>query len=118
GRLKGSGNRMKTRSAGFTNLSNVQRGLLVARNNSGARVDFGGGDFAGLSVVNNAACSGAGDCSVGGNTFCTEGAGVQTAIWNITDCPCVNRLCGGGLGNCTTDSCAPLDRDGTCLGTG
>ena len=117
GRLKASGNRLKTRAGGFTNVSSVQRGLIVARNGSGARIDLGGGDFAGVSVVNNLPCASGGDCSTGQNKFCAVGTGAQTAIWNITDCPCVNRLCNNSLGNCTVDSCAPLDRDGSCLGS-
>src|SRR5690606_15288148 len=45
GKLRGTGNRLKTRPSGFTTLSSVQVGLLVARNDGRARVDFGGGDF-------------------------------------------------------------------------
>ncbi len=118
GRLEAARNRMKTRPGGFTNVSSVQRGLVVARSDSHARIDFGGGDFDGLSVVNGLPCASGGVCSSGGNKFCSVGTGAQIDVWNVTDCPCVNRLCSGSLGLCTVDSCAPLDRDGSCLGSG
>jgi hypothetical protein len=118
GRLRGAGNRMKTRASGFTTLSSVQIGLLVARNDGRARVDFGGGDFAGLSVEDGQPCAGGGTCSAGGNRFCSDGAGAQVDVWNVTDCPCLNQLCGGALGNCTIGSCAPLDAGGSCEGSG
>src|SRR6185369_5145307 len=117
GRLRGQGNRLQTRAAGFTTLSSVQQGLLVARNDGRARVDFGGGDFAGLSVETGLPCS-QGGCSAGGNRFCSSGVGSQVDIWNVTDCPCLNQLCSGALGNCTSGSCAPLDDAGSCEGTG
>jgi len=117
GRLRAEGNRMRTRSTGFTTLSSVQSGLLVARNDGRARVDFGGGDFAGLSVVDDTPCAGGGDCSSGLNRFCSSGTGVQVDIWNVTDCPCQNQLCNGAIGNCTLGSCAPLDAAGVCLGS-
>ena len=117
GRLRGQGNKLKTRAAGFTTLSSVQQGLLVARNDGRARVDFGGGDFAGLSVETGQPCS-PGGCSVGGNRFCSSGVGSQVDIWNVTDCPCLNQLCSGAVGNCTSGGCAPLDAAGNCEGTG
>jgi Right handed beta helix region len=118
GRLKGQGNRIRTRSAGFTNVSDVQRGLVVARNDEHARVDLGGGDFAGVSVVDGTPCASGGDCSSGGNKFCSDGAAVQTDIWNVTDCPCLDQLCSGTPQLCTVDACAPLEAAGTCDGTG
>jgi len=117
GRLKGQGNRIRTGRSGFTDLSSVQRGVLVARNDSSARIDFGGGDREGLSVVDGTPCAAGGDCSGGGNRFCSSGSGVQTDIWNITDCPCLNQLCNGTLGVCSVSSCAPLDGAGRCEGT-
>jgi hypothetical protein len=117
GRLRGEGNRLKTRSSGFTTLSSVQSGLLVAHNDGRARVDFGGGDFAGLSVVDDAPCASGGDCSAGGNRFCSGGVGSQVDIWNVTDCPCLHQLCNGALGNCTIGNCAPLDTTGSCEGS-
>ncbi len=116
-RLMGQDNLLRTRAAGFTDRSTVQRGLVVARNGSGARIDLGGGDYAGRSVVADRPCSEGGACSHGGNRFCSGGSGVQIDIWNITDCPCLNRLCGGTLGQCTVNACAPLDDAGQCLGT-
>jgi hypothetical protein len=118
GRLRGAGNRLKTRRAGFTTVSSVQLGLVVARNDGRARIDLGGGDFAGLSVENDLPCTSGGACSVGNNRFCSSGAGAQVDIWNVTDCPCLNQLCSGALGNCTSGSCAPLAADGTCEGSG
>ena len=118
GRLRGAGNRMKTRAAGFTTLSSVQVGLLVARNDGRARVDFGGGDFTGRSVEDDQPCASGGTCSSGGNRFCSSGTGAQVDIWNATDCPCLNQLCQGALGNCTIGSCAPLDAAGVCEGSG
>jgi hypothetical protein len=123
GRLRGAGNRLKTRASGFTTLSSVQQGLLVARNDGRARVDLGGGDFAGRSVADGFAdglsCDNAkdGQRSAGGNRFCSSGVGSQIDIWNVTDCPCLNQLCGGALGNCTIGSCAPLDGAGSCAGS-
>ncbi len=121
GRLRGAGNRLKTRTSGFTTLSSAQLGLLVARNDGRARVDFGGGDFAGRSVDpedDDALCANGGTCSPGGNRFCSSGVGAQVDIWNVTDCPCLNQLCSGALGNCTIGSCAPLDASGSCEGSG
>jgi hypothetical protein len=117
GRLRGAGNRMRTRRAGFIQLSSVQHGLLVARNDGRARVDFGGGDFAGLSVESGLPCASGGDCSPGGNRFCSDGAGSQVDVWNATDCPCLNQLCSGALGNCTIGSCAAFDAAGVCEGS-
>lgn len=117
GRLQGEGNRLKTRRSGFTTLSSVQQGLLVARNDGRARVDLGGGDFAGLSVDGDVPCVSGGKCSTGGNRFCSSGVGSQVDIWNVTDCPCLNQLCSGVLGNCTIGSCAPLDAAGSCEGS-
>jgi hypothetical protein len=117
GRLRGEGNRLKTRGAGFTTLSSVQHGLLVARNDGRARVDLGGGDFAGVSVEDGLPCASGGNCSSGGNRFCSSGVGSQVDIWNVTDCPCLNQLCGGALGNCTIGSCAPFDASGSCEGS-
>jgi hypothetical protein len=117
GRLRGAGNRLKTRAAGFTTLSSVQSGLLVARNDSRARVDLGGGDFDGLSVVDGTPCASGGDCSTGGNRFCSSGVGSQIDVWNVTDCPCLSQLCGGAVANCTIGSCAPLDATGSCEGS-
>ena len=117
GRLRGAGNRLKTRSAGFTTLSSVQLGLVVARNDGRARIDLGGGDAAGLSVEDGLPCAQGGSCSVGGNRFCSSGTGAQVDVWNVTDCPCLNQLCSGALGNCTSGSCAPLAADGTCDGS-
>ncbi|MCC6849434.1 MAG: hypothetical protein IT294_13115 [Deltaproteobacteria bacterium] len=118
GRLRGAGNRLKTRAAGFTTVSSVQLGLVVARNDGRARIDLGGGDFAGLSVEDGLPCASGGACSIGGNRFCSSGRGAQVDVWNVTDCPCLNQLCGGALGNCTSGSCAPLAADGTCEGSG
>ncbi len=137
GRLRAAGNRLKTRGSGFTTLSSVQAGLLVARNDGRARVDFGGGDFAGRNVapppdpdpdkaaedaaefgVDGVPCASTGFCSSGGNRFCSSGVGAQVDIWNVTDCPCLNQLCSGALGNCTIGSCAPLDANGSCDGSG
>jgi hypothetical protein len=118
GRLKGESNRVRTRSGGFTHLSDVQRGILVARNDRRARVDLGGGDFEARSVVDGTPCASGGDCSTGGNKFCSTGAGVQTDIWNVTDCPCLHQICNGALGVCTVGACAPLDAEGRCAGTG
>ncbi len=118
GRLRGAGNRMRTRVSGFTTLSSVQLGLVVARNDGRARIDFGGGDFAGLSVEDDVPCAQGGVCSPGGNRFCSSGAGAQVDIWNVTDCPCLNQLCAGALGNCTNGTCAPLDAAGSCEGSG
>jgi hypothetical protein len=117
GLLRGEGNRLKTRASGFTTLSSVQHGLLVARNDGRARVDLGGGDFAGVSVENGLPCANGGNCSAGGNRFCSSGVGSQVDIWNVTDCPCLNQLCSGALGNCTIGSCAPLDATGSCEGS-
>ena len=117
GRLRGEGNRLKTRASGFTTLSSVQHGLLVARNDGRARVDLGGGDFAGLSVIDGTPCASGGDCSSGRNRFCSSGVGSQVDIWNVTDCPCLNQLCNGALANCTLGSCAPLDATGSCEGS-
>jgi hypothetical protein len=117
GRLRGEGNRLKTRASGFTTLSSVQHGLVVARNDGRARVDLGGGDFAGVSVENGLPCASGGACSNGGNRFCSGGVGSQVDIWNVTDCPCLNQLCSGALGNCTIGSCAPLDATGSCEGS-
>ncbi len=116
-RVKGTGNRIRTRPAGFTQVSDCQRGLLVVRSDARARVDFGGGDFEGRSVVDGVACASGGECSAGGNRFCSLGAGVQTDIWNITDCPCLNHFCNGTLGSCTVGACAPIDASGGCAGT-
>jgi hypothetical protein len=132
GKLRAVGNRLKTRAAGFTTLSSVQVGLLVARNDGRARIDFGGGDFAGLAVapisddpddiaqfgVDGVPCANGGKCSAGGNRFCSSGVGSQVDVWNVTDCPCLNQLCSGALGNCTIGSCAPLDASGSCDGSG
>lgn len=116
-RLRGAGNRLKTRSAGFTTLSSVQLGLVVARNDGRARIDLGGGDFQGRSVEDGLPCAQGGACSTGGNRFCSSGVGAQVDLWNVTDCPCLNQLCSGALGNCTSGSCAPLAADGACEGS-
>lgn len=132
GKLRGAGNRIKTRAAGFTTLSSVQVGLLVARNDGRARIDFGGGDFEGRAVApkeidtdladgddggDRVPCASGGTCSVGGNLFCSNGVGSHVDIWNVTDCPCLNQLCNGAVGNCTSGSCAPLDASGICAGS-
>jgi hypothetical protein len=116
-RLRGAGNKLKTRGSGFTTLSSVQVGLLVARNDGRARIDLGGGDASGNSVENDLPCNNGGACSTGGNRFCSSGVGSQVDIWNVTDCPCLNQLCLGAIGNCTIGSCAPLDADGNCQGS-
>ncbi len=138
GKLRAAGNRLKTRASGFTTLSSVQVGLVVARNDGRARIDLGGGDFAGQSVApatddetpdedqkdlaqfgpDRTACANGGTCSVGGNRFCSSGVGSQVDVWNVTDCPCLNQMCSGALGNCTIGSCAPLDAAGNCEGSG
>jgi len=117
GRLMAQNNRLRTRSAGFTNRSTVQRGLVVARNASRARIDLGGGDYAGVSVVDDLPCAAGGACSRGGNRFCSRGSGSQSDIWNITDCPCLNRICGETLGVCAVNTCALVDDAGGCVGT-
>jgi len=117
GRLRGEGNRLKTRSSGFTTLSSVQSGLLVARNDGRTRIDLGGGDFEGRSIIDGTPCASGGDCSAGGNRFCSSGTGSQIDIWNVTDCPCLNQLCSGAVANCTIGSCAPLDATGSCEGS-
>ena len=133
GKLRGAGNRVKTRPSGFTTLSSVQVGLLVARNDGRARVDFGGGDSEGRAVAytyvdpndssknidegDRIPCANGGLCSPGGNRFCSNGVGSQVDIWNVTDCPCLNQLCSGAVGNCTSGSCAPLDASGVCAGS-
>lgn len=133
GKLRGAGNRVKTRAAGFTTLSSVQVGLLVARNDGRTRVDFGGGDSEGRAVAytyvdandpmknidegDRIPCASGGECSPGGNRFCSSGVGSQVDVWNVTDCPCLNQLCSGAVGNCTNGSCAPLDASGACAGS-
>jgi hypothetical protein len=117
-RLKGEGNRLKTRSGGFTTVSDVQRGLVVARNDDAARIDLGGGDAAGSSVIDGTACASGGDCSTGGNVFCSTGGGTQVDVWNVTDCPCLDLLCDGIPGLCAAHACAPLDATGACDGSG
>ena len=118
GRLKAEGNRVRTRTSGFTNVSDAQRGIVVARSDRRARIDLGGGDFDGVSVIDDAACAAGGDCSAGNNVFCSTGGGAQIDIWNLTDCPCLDQFCGGVAGLCTVHSCAPLDADGGCQGSG
>jgi len=118
GKLKAEGNRIKTRAGGFTDVSDAPRGILVARSSASSRADLGGGDLEERSVVDDALCASGGDCSVGGNKFCSAGVGTQTDIWNITDCPCLDQLCAGALGRCTPYVCAPLDEEGRCAGSG
>src|SRR2546428_1341108 len=96
-RLKGEGNRL--RNNGFATESDCQRGGVVVRDNPNARVDFGGGDFAGAPVI--------GSVSSGGNVFCQGGL---NAIWNITDCPCTAGA------SCALGSDCPVDASGVCSG--
>jgi hypothetical protein len=116
GRLRGDGNRMRARSNGFSTGSDCQRGLLVAHSGTG-RVDFGGGDFAGVSVVDGLPCAAGGSCSAGGNHFCSGGKATQTDIWNVTDCPCLAVSCEGTQGYCRVTTCCPLDAVGSCGGS-
>jgi hypothetical protein len=77
-RLRAEGNHL--RNNGHSTESDCQRGSLVVTGNALARVDFGGGDGAGLAVL-------AGPPSAGGNVSCQAESGAPH-VWNGTPCAC------------------------------
>lgn len=99
--LKGAGNRIKR--SGYQLDSECERGAVVVRDMGTARVDFGGGDAAGSTVL--------GGLSAGGNIFCQETSTVpRNDIWNIVDCPCVTSGCTPPCRRGPT--CCPVAPDG------
>jgi hypothetical protein len=88
--VKGARNRI--RHAGFFDTFQCQVGAIVDLDDPAARIDFGGGDFAGMPVIDAA--------SPGGNVLCQ---GPLTAVWNGTD------GCAGGGGSIgLRDGCADV----------